>query len=92
MCLHSTYSGVGRYSYLYIKKNPKSFYRESKGKSKEKIMTPPPLKPNSTSGSVGECGIQLDAETPAGKTTPIKSHPSNPVFPVQYNYMYLHRT
>lgn len=43
MCLHSTYSGVGRYSYLYIKKNPKSFYRESKGKSKEKILTHPHL-------------------------------------------------
>lgn len=27
-------------------------------------MTPPPLKPNPSSGSVGECGIQLDAGTP----------------------------
>lgn len=33
MCLHSTYSGVGRYSYLYIKK----IQSLSTEKAKEKV-------------------------------------------------------
>lgn len=60
MCLHSTYSGVGRDSYLYIKKDPKSFHRESKGKRNDT----PPLKPNPTYGAMGECEILLDVGTP----------------------------
>ncbi len=44
MCLHSTYSGVGRDSYLYIKK----VQSLSTEKAKEKETTPPPLKLNPT--------------------------------------------
>lgn len=67
MCLHSTYSGVGRDSYLYIKKGPKSFHRESKGKRND---TPTfKTQPNPTYGALefGEYGILLDVGTPKSR-------------------------
>lgn len=62
-----------------------------KAKEKEKLMPPPPLKPNPTYGAVGDRGILLDVGiTLTGRRTRIYAHPCNPINPVRYNYTYLH--